>query len=118
MNNSYFVLRLQERVEFVILFSRLSVKWQLFSLQYLLNSENACQKIIFNHEECFCKQDESVMRAFMEQTCGLSECALQYVLKFIMIISHELDNFIYLCCPCCTSLLLDPLEAKCGHFFC
>ena len=42
MNNSYFVLRLQERVEFVILFSRLSVKWQLFSLQYLLNSENAC----------------------------------------------------------------------------
>ena len=54
----------------------------------------------------------------MEQTCGLSECALWYVLKFIMIISHELNNFIYLCCPCCTSLLLDPLEAKCGHFFC
>ena len=46
------------------------------------------------------------MRAFMEQTCGLSECALWYVLKFIMIISHELNNFIYLCCPCCTSLLL------------
>ena len=54
----------------------------------------------------------------MEQTCGLSECALWYVLKFIMIISHELNNFIYLCCCCSTSLLLDPLEAKCGHFFC
>ena len=65
-----------------------------------------------------CKQDESVMRAFMEQTCGLSECALWYVLKFIMIISHELNNFTYLCCCCSTSLLLDPLEAKCGHFFC
>ena len=35
-----------------------------------------------------CKQEESVMRAFMEQTCGLSVCALWYVLKFIMIIFH------------------------------
>jgi hypothetical protein len=42
MNNSYFELRLQERIEFVIFFSRLSVKWQLFSLKYLLNSGNAC----------------------------------------------------------------------------
>ena len=63
-----------------------------------------------------CKEDESVMRTFIGQTRNLSECAKWYESN------HDSFPFSFkfnmISCYFSTSLLLDPVEAKCGHYFC